>query len=122
MRDFKQLAVWEKAHGLTLAVYELTARFPKEETYGLSSQMRLCSSSVPANIAEGCGRTGNGDFYRFLDVAAGSLYELEYFLMLSRDLGFTSLERFQCLTERTREVQRMLASLLRKVGIARQSR
>ncbi len=85
----------------------------------MSSQMRRCSASVAANIAEGCGRTGNGDFHRFLNMAASSCSELEYFVLLSRDLGFTSPEVYEGLTESTREVQRMLASLLRKVESSR---
>ena len=69
MKEFRRLMVWEKAHALTLAIYRVTADFPKEETYGIRSQMRRCSSSIPANIAEGCGRTGDGDFHRFLNIA-----------------------------------------------------
>jgi four helix bundle protein len=100
-------------------VYQATAGFPKEELYGLLSQMRRCSASVPANIAEGCGRTGNGDFHRFLNIAAGSLFELEYFVLLARDLGFVTQQDCEKLTQDTREVQRMLASLLRKVEQSR---
>ena len=119
MKEFRRLTVWEKAHALTLAIYRATATFPREETYGISSQMRRCSASVAANIAEGCGRTGNGDFHRFLNMAAGSCSELEYFLLLSRDLGFLSSEIYESLSESCREVQRMLASLLRKVESSR---
>jgi len=119
MKEFRRLTVWEKAHGLTLAIYRGTATFPRDEIYGLRSQMRRCSASVPANIAEGCGRTGEGDFHRFLNMAAGSLFELEYFVLLSRDLGFISPEIYEGLTRDIHEIQRMLASLLRKVETSR---
>src|SRR5208337_5141929 len=88
MRDFRQLKVWEKAHALTLGIYRTTATFPREEIYGISSQMRRCSSSVAANIAEGCGRPGNAEFARFLGMAMGSASELEYFVLLARDLKY----------------------------------
>ena len=121
MRDFRQLKVWEKAHALTLGIYRATAAFPREEVYGITSQMRRCSASMGANIAEGCGRTGNGDFHRFLNIAAGSAAELEYFLLLARDLAFMPVKSYGTLQEDVREVQRMLASLLRKVDGARKS-
>jgi four helix bundle protein len=72
VKDFRELKVWEKAHGLTLAVYQATGSFPREELYGLTSQLRRASSSIPANLAEGCCRQGNGDFARFCSIAAGS--------------------------------------------------
>ena len=115
MKEFRQLMVWKKAHAITLSIYRMTTAFPKEETYGLTSQMRRCSASVAANIAEGCGRTGNGDFHRFLNMAAGSLFELEYFVLLSSDLSYMSPRSYETLTRDIREAQRMLASLLRKV-------
>ena len=115
VRDFRQLTVWEKAHALTLAIYRTTLSFPREEVYGITSQMRRCGASVAANIAEGCGRTGNGDFHRFLNIAAGSAVELEYFVLLARDLNLIAAESYAALQENVLEVQRMLASLLRKV-------
>src|SRR5664279_6311467 len=87
MRDFRQLDVWALVHQLVLKVYKVTQEFPKHELYGITSQMRRCSASIAANIAEGCGRTGNGDLHRFLSMAMGSAVELEYFLLLSQDLG-----------------------------------
>jgi len=119
MRDFKTLKVWDCAHQLALSVYEVTVRFPKEELYGLTSQMRRAGSSIPANIAEGCGRSGNGDLHRFLDIAMGYAAELSYFLLLSRDLAFVSAESYRHLNSQTDEVQRMLGSLIRKVQAAR---
>ncbi|MGA3053186.1 MAG: four helix bundle protein [Candidatus Korobacteraceae bacterium] len=119
MKDFRQLMVWGKAHQLTLEIYRATATFPREKVYGITSQMRRCSSSVAANLAEGCGRTGNGEFHRFLNTAAGSAVELEYFLLLAKDLLFIPVDAYGKLREDVLEVQRMLASLLRKVDSAR---
>jgi len=78
MQDFKKLEVWRKAHELTLDVYRATESFPRTEVYGLTTQLRRSCSSIPANIAEGCGRGTNGDLGRFLRIAAGSASELEY--------------------------------------------
>ena|ERR1700682_1414449 len=119
MKSFRDLTVWEKAHALVLACYEVTASFPKYELFGLVSQIRRCSSSVPANIAEGCGRRGNGEFHRFLQIAMGSASELEYHLLLSRDLKFLDAARYERVQSQTEEVKRMLASLIRKVDAER---
>ena len=86
MKDFRKLLVWEKAHQLTLSIYNVTAAFPSEETYGLTSQMRRAASSIPSNIAEGCGREGDAELSRFCTIARGSASELEYQILLSRDL------------------------------------
>jgi four helix bundle protein len=88
MRDFREIKVWEKAHGLTLEIYKATGGFPREEIYGLTSQMRRSSSSIPENIAEGCGRGGNAELARFLQIGSGSASELEYHILLARDLSF----------------------------------
>ena len=85
MKDFRDLRVWENAHNLTLEIYRTTAQFPREELYGLTSQMCRCSVSIAANIAEGCGKKGNGEFQRFLGIASGSASELDYELLLSKD-------------------------------------
>jgi four helix bundle protein len=92
MKSFRDLKVWEKAHELTLAAYDATSNFPKQEMFGLVPQIRRCASSIPANIAEGCGRRGNGEFHRFLQIAMGSASELEYHLLLSRDLKILDTE------------------------------
>ena len=115
MKDFWQLTVWGKAHELVLAVYRNTTNFPAEERYGLTSQLRRCAASVPANIAEGCGRDSDGDFARFLQIAMGSAMELDYHLLLARDLGYLAPKVYESLHERVLEVRRMLSSLLRKV-------
>ena len=121
MKDFRTLKVWERAHGLALAVYKLTQRFPKEELYGITSQMRRAAASVPANIAEAGGRSGSGEFHRFLSVAMGSAAELEYFLLLARDLALVTCESYELANDQANEVQRMLGSLIRKVEAARQA-
>ena len=118
MRDFKDFKVWEKAHSLTLAIYKTTASFPKEELYGLISQIRRACASIPANIAEGCGRSGNAELARFLQIAMGSASELEYHLLLAHDLKFLNDSDYNNLSTRTTEVKRMLASLLQKVRAA----
>lgn len=97
MKDFRQLKVWGKAHALTLGVYRATAAFPREELFGITSQMRRSGASIAANLAEGCGRTGDGDFHRFLNTAAGSAVELEYFLLLARDLKLISAGTYELL-------------------------
>src|ERR1035437_2821821 len=89
MKNFRDLMVWQKAHSLTLASYRGTAEFPKQEIYGLISQIRRCSASIAANIAEGCGKGSNAEFQRFLQIAAGSASELEYHFLLAKDLGRT---------------------------------
>ena len=115
MKNFRDLKVWEKSHELTLAAYDATSNFPKQEMFGLVSQIRRCATSIQANIAEGCGRRGNGEFHRFLQIASGSASELEYHLLLSRDLKFMDAEIHRSLNHRVEEVKRMLASLARKV-------
>lgn len=115
MQDFKRLVVWQKAHRLTIRVYQLTRRFPKEELYGLTSQIRRCASSVGANIAEGCGRGGNAELAHFLRIAAGSASELEYHSLLSRDLGFMNDKEYGEISESVDEVKRMLSSLMKRV-------
>jgi len=113
MKDFRQLKVWEKSHQLALAVYRATRVFPKEELYGLTSQIRRASMSIPTNIAEGCGRNTDAEFARFLQIAMGSASETEYQLILARDLEFLPKEVYEKLHNDTEEVKRMVASLLK---------
>ena len=115
MKDFRTLHVWKKAHALTLHVYKTTNNFPKEELFGLASQMRRSSSSIPTNIAEGCGRGSDAESRRFLQIAFGSLSELDYQLILAGDLGFVGSERQAELAASLVEIRRMLATLIRKV-------
>lgn len=115
MQDFHELKVWQKAHHLTLAVYQITAKFPREELFGLTSQIRRASSSVPANLAEGCGRNGNAEFARFCSIAMGSASELEYHLLLAKDLKLVKLQDYEELKVRITEVKRMLGGFIRKL-------
>jgi four helix bundle protein len=115
MQDFHELKVWQRAHQLTLAVYQITAKFPREELYGLTSQLRRCSSSIPANIAEGCGRRGDAEFARFCSIAMGSACELEYHLLLAKDLKLIEPKDHTELSERVTELKRMLTALLKKL-------
>ncbi|NBC67300.1 MAG: four helix bundle protein [Bacteroidetes bacterium] len=115
MRNFRNLSVWGKSHKLTLNVYKSTASFPKEELYGLVSQIRRSASSVPSNIAEGCGRNTQSQLAHFLNIALGSASELEYQLLLARDLDFVTEQIFKELTSQVIEIKRMLTSLHQKV-------
>lgn len=90
MQDFRNIVAWQRAHELTLAVYQHTRSFPNEERFAMQSQMRRAASSAPANIAEGSSRRSDRDFLRFLEIAAGSLKELQYFIILATDLGYFS--------------------------------
>ena len=112
MKDFRELKVWEKAHQLVIDFYAESQSFPREEIYGLTSQLRRSALSVPSNIAEGCGRDGDADLARFLQIAMGSASEMEYQLLLAHDLGYLRQESHDRLSERIREIKRMLASFL----------
>jgi len=115
VQNFKTLKVWEKSHELTLAVYKATANFPKDELYGLTSQIRRACASIPANIAEGCGRTGKAELARFLQVAMGSASELEYHLLLAHDLGLLRDGEYKLLENQAVELKRMLSSFISKL-------
>lgn len=115
MKDFRSLNVWKKAHLLTLEIYKSTAGFPREELFGLTSQMRRCSASIGANIAEGCGKRGNNEFHRFLQIASGSASELDYHLLLARDLSFLNEMEYEGLQSQLTELRKMLTSLSQKV-------
>jgi four helix bundle protein len=115
MQNFKDLKVWEKAHAFTLSVYKATEQFPKKEMFGIVSQLRRSSSSVAANVAEGCGRKTNGDFARFLNIALGSANESEYFLILAKDLGYLTETDFKNLSISVNEIKAMLIGLIGKV-------
>jgi four helix bundle protein len=115
MQNYKELRVWGKAHFFTLKVYEASKPFPKEEIYSLTNQLRRAASSIPANIAEGCGKNSQQEFAHFLNIALGSANEAEYFLILSRDLKYLSEEKFLELTENINEIKAMLILLIGKV-------
>jgi four helix bundle protein len=115
MEDFKDLKVWTKAHLLTLAICQRTRVFPRDEIYGLTSQVRRAAASIGANIAEGCGRRSDPELKRFLQIARGSASELEYHLLLARDLQFLTPSEFKELESKILEVQRMLAALVQRL-------
>jgi four helix bundle protein len=115
MESFRNLKVWEKAHALTLDIYQASRSFPKEELFGLTSQMRRASASVGANIAEGVCRKGDAEFSRFLYIAVGSASELEYHLLLARDLKVLRSTDYERLYGGVVEIKRMLTSLIRSV-------
>ena len=116
MEDFKNLKVWVKAHEMTLAIYQCTRKFPRDEIYGLTSQIRRTAASIGANIAEGCGRRSDPEMKRFVQIARGSASEMEYHLLLARDLQFLTVEEFRELEMKTFEIQRMLAALTQRLG------
>ena len=120
MGDFKKLKVWQKSHQLALAVYRSTAGFPDHERYGVTTQLRRAACSVPANIAEGCGKGTDNELRRYIRISLGSAAELEYHLLLARDLGYLSPPVYASLTPASLEVQSMLAGLAR--GLTRAPR
>jgi len=115
MRDYRNLKVWQKAHELTLAVYVITKPFPKEETYGLTGQIRRAAASIPTNIAEGAGRTSDAELNRFLEIAAGSASEVEYLLLLVRDLGYINSIQHKEYATSVAEIKKMIRSLSQKL-------
>lgn len=115
MRDFHELKVWEKAHRLVVSVYQVTHGFPTAERFGLTLQVRRAAISVPSNIAEGCGRASERELARFLDIAAGSTSEVEYHLLLARDLGYVDEDTAHKLSRQVSEVKRMLSAFIQKL-------
>lgn len=120
MKDYEKLEVWQWAHEFTLEVYAITKSFPKEELFGLTSQLRRSSASIAANIAEGCGRDSDADFKRFLDIAYGSASESSYHLRLARDLGYCGAADFEKLNAKLASVRKMLGALIRILKSDRQ--
>ena len=112
MRDFRNVKVWSKSHRLALDVYEASRKFPTDERYCLTTQMRRSAASIPTNIAEGCGRGSEADFARFLQIAAGSASELEYQLLLACDLKLLNEQIYEQLNRDVTEVKRMLYSFI----------
>jgi len=120
MQDFRSLKIWQKGHQLTLGIYQVTAKFPRSELFGLTSQMRRAAASIPANIAEGCGRSGKAELSRFLQISMGSASEVEYHLMLARDLGMLAGPEHQQLDSQAVELKRMISSFI--VGLRSRTR
>ena len=117
-RSFEDLVVWQKGHELVLGVYRLSSQFPKSEMYGLVSQIRRAAVSIPANIAEGFKKRGVSDKARFLNIAQGSLEEVRYYLILSRDLNFANDDKAMSLLE---EVSRLLEAYTQTIRNSRKS-
>ena len=115
MQNFRNLQVWEKSHNLTLQIYKLTSEFPREEIYGLTSQIRRACASIPTNIAEGCGRESSADFARFLQIAIGSASETEYLILLAHDLKYLTADQYVELMDTTIRVKKMLTALIKNV-------
>ncbi len=116
MKSYRDLVVWQKSMQLVTQVYLITKKFPKEELYGLTPQIRRSCISIPSNIAEGYGRNSTNDYLRFLQIASGSLYELQTQLEICLNLDYLSKQRFEDIYEQSREIERMLCSLIRKVS------
>jgi len=119
MKDFRNVKVRGRAHELTLKLYRTTGRFPREELFGLTSQIRRCSASFGANIAEGCGKRGNAEFQRFLQIASGSASELDYHLLLAHHLNLITREHYQRVAGDLLHLRKKLTSLLQKVEAER---
>ena len=121
MKDFRTLKVWEKAHVLTLAIYKVTEKFPKQEMYALTNQIQRAAVSVPTNIAEGCGKDSDAELKRYFVIAMGSSSELEYLLLLAHDLKYLSEDSHQTLNNDLVEVRRMLNAFIQKLKTSPQS-
>lgn len=115
MKDFRSLSVWEHSHKFTLAIYSETSTFPREELFGLTSQIRRAASSIPAYIAEGCGKGSDADFSRFLQIAFGSACEVEYHLILALELGYLSKDAYEKLNGDLIVAKKMLAGLIGRI-------
>ena len=115
MQDFTNLKVWQKAHDFTVNLYKITVSFPSEEKFGLTNQIRRASVSIESNISEGCGRNGDKEFSRFLDIAQGSAYEVRCQILIARDLGYLDINKSEFLTDKINEVSRMINSLNQKL-------
>ena len=115
IKSYRDLIVWQKSMSLVIEIYQVTKKLPKEEFYGLNMQLRRCSVSIPSNIAEGYGRHSTKDYIRFLQIATGSLFELQTQLEICLNLNYLSKEVFSELNEKSREIERMLVSLINKL-------
>jgi len=112
LRNYRDLEVWDKAHKLTLQLYQRSRSFPKEEFYGLTSQLRRSAMSMGANLAEGCGRQTTPELARFVRIAMGSASELDYHLLLAHDFGYLQSDEHKGLSHELTRIRKMLASLL----------
>jgi four helix bundle protein len=115
MIDYHNIKVWQKEHKFVLEVYEITAKFPSEEKYGLANQLRRASVSVPSNIAEGCGRGGRTELRQFMNVSLGSASEVEYQLFLAFELGYIGPNIYFSLNDKVVELKKMLAAYVKQI-------
>lgn len=107
-RDFRKITAWQRAHAMTLRIYQATSGFPGDERFGLVAQIRRACASIPTNVAEGCGRSTNSELARFIDIATGSASEVEYQLLLAKDLGYLPKDQHTDLSTEIIEIRRML--------------
>ncbi|MCG8585293.1 MAG: four helix bundle protein [Pirellulales bacterium] len=119
IRTFRDLVVWQKSMAMVKDMYRVTSAFPSDEKFGLTSQMRRCAVSIPSNIAEGYGRQSTTDYVRFLRIAVGSLYELQTQVEIAAMLSYVPQGEQVNIQDRLQEIERMLTSLVRKVGKSR---
>lgn len=115
MKTYRELIVWQKSMQLVTEVYQVTKRFPETEIYGLVAQSRRCAVSIPSNIAEGYGRKATADYLRFLQIAMGSLFELQTQMEVALNLQYIEHCQYENIYEKSREIERMLSSLIRKL-------
>ena len=115
MSDYKKLKVWEDAHEFTVDIYNVTQKFPRNEQYGLTSQIRRSASSIPTNIVEGCGQLENGNLIRFLGISKGSAFETEYQLLLAKDLNYITNEEYKLLLAKIQSIIRRLTNLIKSL-------
>ena len=115
MKNFRDLKVWHKSHSLALCIYRETENFPPSELYGLRAQIRRAATSIPTNISEGCGRASETEFRRFLEIAFASANEVEYQILLTRDLEYLTEESYTALNDQVTEVKRMISALIKKL-------
>ena len=116
MHKFRELIIWQKSRELVRNVYHITLKFPKEEMYSLTSQIRRCAISIPSNIAEGSGRKTIDDFSRFLDIANGSAFELETQLILASDLNYLNSDELDSIIKDVHEIEKMIYSFKKKLN------
>jgi four helix bundle protein len=116
MKDFRTLQVWQKSHILTVELYKETKTFPKDEIYGITSQLRRAIYSIPTNLAEGCGRGSDKDFSRFVQIALGSASEAEYLILLCGDLNYLSIDSANKFIESVNEIKKMLIALIKSLN------
>lgn len=120
IRTHRDLLVWQKSMLLVTEIYRKSQRFPTQEQYGLTSQIRRAAVSIPSNIAEGFGRQSTGDYIRFLNIAVGSLFEVQTQIEIALNLSFIEESEFTLIFESTREIDRMMSSLIQKLKIKKE--